>query len=232
MAEIFSRWRFRARDANGQSTPMAFNPDAMMTTIYPAAAHPDCARMRTRSPMSASPNPASAPFPIAADPDESRIGSDWNHFDLRWWWRGVFNNDFGIWRRLSINRTVAINDLAFHATGKKRQRGGDYCSFDQDGIFHIRDIRRNGGEIVSFFFQKILMSSRRRFFDGCNPFEKKNQRDARQRQQAEHIKIIHERPQMRLLVEQRIHGAVSLPRRRHGIGLIARAHFLRRRVVA
>ena len=35
-----------------------------------------------------------------------------------------------------------------------------------------------------------------------DPFEQKNQRDARQRQQAEQPEIIHERPQMRLLVEQ------------------------------
>jgi hypothetical protein len=123
MAEIF-----RARDVSDQSTPMAFNPDAMMTTIHPAAAHPNGTRMRTRSPMAASPNPTVAPFPTAANPDERRIRSDRNDFDLRWrwrWWRGIIHDDFGIWRRLSINRAVAINDLPFHATGKERQCGSD-----------------------------------------------------------------------------------------------------------
>jgi hypothetical protein len=189
---------------------MAFNPDTSVTAMNPSAAHPNSTRMRTRSPMSTRPNPASTPFPTAADPDEGRIGRDGNDFDLQRRRRGVFDDDFSLRRRsirsgrglLDINRAVAINDLTFNATGKKRQRGGDYCSFDQDGIFHIRSVRRNCAEIVSFFFQKNLMSSRRLFFDGCNPFKKKNQRDARQREQAEHIKIIHERPQMRLLVEQ------------------------------
>jgi hypothetical protein len=98
---------------------------------------------------------------------------------LRWRRRGIFDDDFSLRRRsirsgrglLDINRAVAINDLTFNAAGKKRQRGGNYCSFDQDRIFHIRSVRRNCAEIVSFFFQKNLMSSRRRFFDGCNPFE-------------------------------------------------------------
>ena len=58
-----------------------------------------------------------------------------------------------------------------------------------------------------------------------NPLEQKNQRDAAEREQAEQIKIIHERPQMRLLVEQRINRVVSLSRRRHGIGLMSKHVF-------
>ena len=46
------------------------------------------------------------------------------------------------------------------------------------------------------------MRRRRRFFDSCNPFEQENQWDAAECKQAEHIKIIHERPQMSLLIEQ------------------------------
>ena len=69
------------------------------------------------------------------------------------------------------------------------------------------------------------MSRRCRLFDGCDPFEKENQRDACEREQSEQIKIIHERPQMRLLVEQRIHGVVSLLRSGHGIGLMAEHAF-------
>ncbi len=109
-----------------RSTPMAFNPDAPVTAMNPAAMHPNGARMWTRTPMSTGPNPAATPFPIAANPDESRIGRDGNNFDLRWRRRGRFVHDnFGIWWWLSINRAVTINDLAFHATSEKRQRGGD-----------------------------------------------------------------------------------------------------------
>jgi hypothetical protein len=38
----------------------------------------------------------------------------------------LFDDDFAAGRRfLDINRAVAIDHLAFHATGKKWQRGGD-----------------------------------------------------------------------------------------------------------
>ena len=69
------------------------------------------------------------------------------------------------------------------------------------------------------------MPRRHWLLDSLNPLEKENQRDACEREQSEQIKIIHERPQMRLLVEQRIHGVVSLLRRGHGIGLMAEHAF-------
>ena len=121
MVEIFPRGKIHVRNENNQSAPMSFNPDMAMTAFYPATAHPNCARMRTRSPMSANPNPTATPFPTAANPNKGWIGSDGNDFDLRR--RGfarLIHDHFGIRRRLSIGRTVAINDLAFHAASEKR----------------------------------------------------------------------------------------------------------------
>ena len=69
------------------------------------------------------------------------------------------------------------------------------------------------------------MRRRRRLLDVLNPLEQEHQRDAGERKQAEQIKIVHERPQMRLLVEQRIHGVVSLHCRGCGIGVMAQHIF-------
>lgn len=81
--------------------------------------------------MSGGPNPSAMPFPIAADPDESRIGRDGDDFDLRWRRHRVGDDDFSLRRSarhgrglLDINRAVAIDHLAFHAAREKRQRGG------------------------------------------------------------------------------------------------------------
>ena len=58
------------------------------------------------------------------------------------------------------------------------------------------------GQAAGRLFLSKLMRRRRRLLDGLNPFEQENQRDARERKQTEQIKIVHERPQVRLLVEQ------------------------------
>ncbi len=63
------------------------------------------------------------------------------------------------------------------------------------------------------------------FLDEMHALEQKNQRNAAQRQQAEQKEIIHERPQMRLLIQQRINGGVSLPRRGHGISVVREQMF-------
>ena len=75
------------------------------------------------------------------------------------------------------------------------------------------------------FIRQNLMRRRRRLLDHLNTLEQENQRDTRKREQAEEIKIIHERPQMRLLVEQRIDGVVSLHRRGRRIGVLAEHAF-------
>jgi hypothetical protein len=132
---------------------MAANPHPTMTVSGPATADPDCARMRTWRPMSTAPNPAVMPLPTAANPIKSRIGRHRDYFDLR---RGRFgwldHDDVTAGRRLlDSDRAVAIDDLAFDATGDERQRGGDYNCFDQNRIFHIQLIRRDASGIVSFF---------------------------------------------------------------------------------
>ena len=72
-------------------------------------------------------------------------------------------------------------------------------------------------------FQSFLESMRgcRRAFHVLRAFEEENERDAAQREQAEQIKIIHERPQMRLLIQQRVNRAVGLLRRGHRIGVVS-----------
>jgi len=102
---------------------------------FPMADHPGVTRMRM-IPVAAHPNPVSTPFPSAANPDVSRVGSNRNDFNL---WRRrfarLFHHDFAAgWRLLDINDTTR---LAFdNAAGKQWQTGGNYHSFYQDGIFH------------------------------------------------------------------------------------------------
>jgi hypothetical protein len=117
------------------SAPVRGDPDTIVAAMHPAATNPYCARMRTGRPAATRPDPAPAPFPTAANPNESRIRSRSDDFDLRRRRRGVFYGYFSLRRRarrglLDINRTVAINDLSFHAAGKERQRGCDYYSFN------------------------------------------------------------------------------------------------------
>ena len=92
------------------------------------ADRPNVTRMRT-IPMPANPDPASAPFPVATDPDES--GSErGNDFVLRRRrFARLFDDDFAAGRSLlDINDTTR---LAFdNAAGKQWQAGGDYYSFD------------------------------------------------------------------------------------------------------
>jgi hypothetical protein len=158
-----------------ESAPMAFNPDAPVTVHFPSAAHPNCARMRTRSPVAANPDPPVAPFPIAANPDESRIGRRRNNFDLRRWRCGLIHDNFGIRRGirrrrrglLDINRTVAINDLTFHAAAKQWQRNGNQGAF-QNGIFHIHNVRRVLDSLVTYLF--VRQFNPHRFRRICSRF--------------------------------------------------------------
>ena len=94
-------------------TPAGANPNVAVRTMIPMSAHPDAARMRV-IPMSAHPDPASAPFPNAANPDESRVGRDRNDLDLR---------------RRRFARLLHNDDasrLAFDdAASEQRQAGGD-----------------------------------------------------------------------------------------------------------
>lgn len=55
---------------------------------------------------------------------------------------------------------------------------------------------------------------------GRRPLENKNQRDTGQRQKAEQPEIIHERPQMRLLIERVVNGGVGLRHGGDGIGVL------------
>ena len=57
--------------------------------------------------------------------------------------------------------------------------------------------------------------------------EQKNQRNAAERKQAEQIKIIHERPQMRLRIKRAVNGRVSLLRCSHRISLMRKKIFCR-----
>ena len=108
------------------------NPNIAVSAMIPMAAHPNATRMRM-IPTAVDPNPATVPFPNAANPNKGRIGRNRNNFDLR---RRRFarlcHDNFGSRRRLRVNRTVAINDLTFHATGKERQRSGDQDGFNND----------------------------------------------------------------------------------------------------
>lgn len=92
------------------------------------SAHPNATRMRT-IPMSAHPNPLAAPFPNAANPDESRVGSDRNNFDLRWRrFARLCHDDFLGGRRLLHNHGAAR--LAFDdAAREQRQAGGNQNGF-------------------------------------------------------------------------------------------------------
>jgi hypothetical protein len=88
------------------------------------SAHPDVARMRM-IPMPMHPDPASAPFPVAADPDESRVGPRRNDLDLHWWrFAGLFHDDFIGSNGFPHDDNAAR--LAFdNAAREKRQHGGD-----------------------------------------------------------------------------------------------------------
>jgi hypothetical protein len=106
--------------------PVALNPDAPAAASIPSAMHPDGIRMRTRSPMSGGPNPTPAPFPTAADPDESRVGRHRDDFNLR---RRVFDDD-------RAGRGGLLHDdnaarLAFdNAAREQGHAGNDYNTFD------------------------------------------------------------------------------------------------------
>lgn len=88
------------------------------------AAHPINARVRT-IPMSANPDPMSAPFPVAADPDESWIGPGRNNLDShRRRFARLFHDNFA-----SDSGMLHDDDAAWltfdDATGEQWQAGGD-----------------------------------------------------------------------------------------------------------
>jgi len=105
--------------------PMRAHPDVAMTAMAPVAAHPNGARMRTRSPVAGAPNPASTPFPRAANPDKRRIGSHGNNLDLqRRWLAWTFHDHFARRRGLLHNHDTAR--LAFNNAPRQQwQASGD-----------------------------------------------------------------------------------------------------------
>ena len=89
--------------------------------------------MRMRMiPAPVNPNPASLPFPRAANPDKRRAGRRRNNFNLRRRRRAwLFHDDLGIRRRLLHDNDAAR--LAFdNAARKQRQAGGNQKTFDQN----------------------------------------------------------------------------------------------------
>jgi hypothetical protein len=120
--EIFPMNQFRL-------TPAGSDPNGAVRALFPMSAHPEMTRMRM-IPVSANPNPAAAPFPNAANPDESRVGGDRNDFDLRLRrFARLFHHNFVAgWRLSDVDDTAR---LTFNNTAcKQRQAGGDYDSFD------------------------------------------------------------------------------------------------------
>jgi hypothetical protein len=110
---------------NFGSAPMSANPNVTVSMPGPRATDPNGVRMRTRPPMSANPNPTVAPFPTAANPEESRAGRRRNNFNLRRRRRArLFHDDLVIRRRLLHDNDAAR--LAFdYAACEQWQAGGN-----------------------------------------------------------------------------------------------------------
>ena len=92
---------------------------------------PDGARMRPPIPMATVPNPVSAPFPAARNPEPNvertrRHGDDVNL--RRGWFTGFGRDDFA---GCDSYGTVAINHFTFHTTGEQRDAGADQSALDE-----------------------------------------------------------------------------------------------------
>src|SRR5581483_1064683 len=87
--------------ADGNETlksPAAANKNVDAVAIFVVMRHPNRARTRRTRPMSAFPNPMSAPHPRSANPNKSRTGRSHDDF-VGWRWRRRFGDDDFLARR-------------------------------------------------------------------------------------------------------------------------------------